>query len=218
MLIFSHRGYHINYKENTLEAFSSSLNYRIDGIETDVRITADDVPILFHNRLTPSYLSVSKLTHVELKNTVGFSVPTLNEALSKWNHIIWNIEIKTPDAVEKTLEVLHPYKHSHRFIVTSFFHDILSKIADKLNVECGAIIAHNPIDIHRFLLNLQKQSNRINTIVLPFEFLSMNAISIAHSLGFKLFIYDAETIEDIEKCRDQKVDAIITNRPDLIPI
>jgi len=217
VLIFSHRGYHRKYKENTMDAFGSSLNYMVDGIETDIRKTADNVPILFHDRLTPCLQLVSDLTLKELNNAVGYSVPALSEAIAQWDQIIWNFEIKTPDAVESTIKILHRYTKSHRIIVTSFFHDILPIFTNSLGIECGAIIAHRSLNLGQLLNQLHDLDEHINNIVLPIEFVSEDTISIAHGQGFKIFVYDVEVPDDFSKCKNFMADAIITNRPDLAP-
>lgn len=48
-LAIAHRGYSGKFPENTLTAFDAALEYPIDGMEFDVQITADGVPIIFHD-------------------------------------------------------------------------------------------------------------------------------------------------------------------------
>lgn len=45
----AHRGACVYEPENTLEAFQSAVDIGVDMIETDVRLTADEVPILAHD-------------------------------------------------------------------------------------------------------------------------------------------------------------------------
>lgn len=49
-LIFAHRGAHSEAMENSRHAFDSALNYAIDGIETDVQLTRDEIAVLWHDR------------------------------------------------------------------------------------------------------------------------------------------------------------------------
>ena len=49
-LIFAHRGANREAAENTSHAFDKALEYPIDGIETDVQLTRDEVPVLWHDR------------------------------------------------------------------------------------------------------------------------------------------------------------------------
>ncbi|MDO9240693.1 MAG: glycerophosphodiester phosphodiesterase [Methylicorpusculum sp.] len=48
--IFAHRGANRQAPENTAAAFDKALNYAIDGIETDVQLSRDAIPVLFHDR------------------------------------------------------------------------------------------------------------------------------------------------------------------------
>ena len=48
--IFAHRGANKEAAENTRTAFDKALEYPIDGIETDVQLSRDEVPVLWHDR------------------------------------------------------------------------------------------------------------------------------------------------------------------------
>lgn len=49
-LIFAHRGANKEAAENTRSAFDKALAYAIDGMETDVQLTRDEVAVLWHDR------------------------------------------------------------------------------------------------------------------------------------------------------------------------
>jgi glycerophosphoryl diester phosphodiesterase len=49
-LIFAHRGANQEAPENTRSAFDQALTYPIDGIETDVQLSRDEVAVLWHDR------------------------------------------------------------------------------------------------------------------------------------------------------------------------
>ncbi len=49
-LIFAHRGANKEAAENTRSAFDKALDYPIDGIETDVQLSRDEVAVLWHDR------------------------------------------------------------------------------------------------------------------------------------------------------------------------
>jgi glycerophosphoryl diester phosphodiesterase len=49
-LIFAHRGANREAAENTRSAFDAALKYPIDGMETDVQLTLDEVAVLWHDR------------------------------------------------------------------------------------------------------------------------------------------------------------------------
>lgn len=49
-LIFAHRGANKEAAENTRSAFDRALAYPIDGIETDIQLSRDEVAVLWHDR------------------------------------------------------------------------------------------------------------------------------------------------------------------------
>jgi glycerophosphoryl diester phosphodiesterase len=86
---FAHRGLHdgATFIENSLIAFAAALE-RGAGIECDLRLTADDQIIVFHDRealrLCGSHAVIAQSTHADLgRLTVGgHAVPTLRQLLS----------------------------------------------------------------------------------------------------------------------------------------
>ncbi len=49
-LIFAHRGANREAAENTRSAFEKALEYQIDGMETDIQLSRDEVAVLWHDR------------------------------------------------------------------------------------------------------------------------------------------------------------------------
>lgn len=49
-MIYAHRGANREAAENTRSAFDRALEYPIDGIETDVQLSRDEVAVLWHDR------------------------------------------------------------------------------------------------------------------------------------------------------------------------
>ena len=49
-LIYAHRGANKEATENTRSAFDKALEYPIDGIETDIQLSRDEVAVLWHDR------------------------------------------------------------------------------------------------------------------------------------------------------------------------
>ncbi|NOU01502.1 MAG: glycerophosphodiester phosphodiesterase [Gallionella sp.] len=47
--MFSHRGANREAAENTQSAFDAALQYAIDGIETDVQLSSDEINVLWHD-------------------------------------------------------------------------------------------------------------------------------------------------------------------------
>ncbi|MGI6632377.1 MAG: glycerophosphodiester phosphodiesterase family protein [Bacillota bacterium] len=118
----AHRGLHDDTRdENSLSAFAHAV-YRGYAIELDVRLTKDEVPVVFHDdnlsRLCGVDKSVSEMELDELKGhklpKSGETIPTLAEALDLVNgQVPLLIEVKDfgiPGALEqRILEVIEGY-------------------------------------------------------------------------------------------------------------
>lgn len=97
LVIFGHHGIQTNasppFIENSLEAFRQAEDYGANSLEVDVRLTKDNVPVLYHDpdlniRVTQKsgiLADIDKVTFNVLKNFVrlidGQRIPSLEEAL-----------------------------------------------------------------------------------------------------------------------------------------
>ncbi|WP_297424173.1 glycerophosphodiester phosphodiesterase [Clostridium sp.] len=71
ILNIAHRGYSGKFDENTMLAFKKAIEYNADGIETDVQLTEDGIPVIIHDetldRTTNGHGLVKDYTLDELK-------------------------------------------------------------------------------------------------------------------------------------------------------
>lgn len=88
MKVIAHRGLSELYPENTLLAFQKAIEAGADGIETDLRLTADGEIVLFHDknlkRITQSKRSIEEMTLSALQGLDlgrGTSIATLDALL-----------------------------------------------------------------------------------------------------------------------------------------
>ncbi len=187
------------------------------GIETDVRISRDGVPILIHDRVIASGETVADLTRTELEQAVGHEIPTLDEALECFPGVLWNVEIKTIQALSTVIQVLEKHQAGHRIIVTSFRHDLVALCASSLKVNCGLLLAHRPLTLNSLLADFNCNGNpRINHVVWNYEVLDDILLKQAASDGYRNFVYGAVTRAEHDNCRELGVDGIITDYPLLV--
>jgi glycerophosphoryl diester phosphodiesterase len=223
MLVLSHRGYHVKLPENTLDAFEAAVKMGVDGIETDLRLTADGQLILFHDRLAPDSRLVSEVSRDELRRMVGHDVPLAETALQHWPQILWNLEIKTPTALNASLDLIARFKQTHRLLVSSFWHPVVEETARQAEVDCGLLVTHHPgnegIAPVPFAITAQDPTTspwrrHINTIVWNFEFLDQAAVRSAAEAGYRNFCYGVSTPAEHMQARQWGLDGIITDRPE----
>lgn len=152
-LNLAHRGASSLASENTITAFDKALEIGADGIEFDVQLSKDGVPVVIHdetlNRTTDGDGNVTDFTLEELKSLDAGSwfaplfsraeIPTLDELLSRYNseNLLINIELKNalvpyPGLEEKVLSSITSHNLEERVIISSFNYDSLLRCR-KLN-------------------------------------------------------------------------------------
>jgi len=216
MQIYSHRGYHVEVPENTLDAFARAVAMRVDGIETDLRLSADSQVVLFHDRLVGHDQEVAQLTRAELSQLVGYDVPTLEEAVSRFADVTWMLEIKAPASLTQTLEVVRKYAGTRRFQITSFSHPTVVAARREVDVECGLLVAHRPIDLLAEPIGWDPKRTGIGLLVWKYELVDRELLDQAKQLGFQSFVYSVYTPADHRHCVELGLDGVISDRPEYL--
>ncbi|MCC7161124.1 MAG: glycerophosphodiester phosphodiesterase [Anaerolineae bacterium] len=148
-LVLAHRGASAYAPENTLAAFRLAREMGADGIELDVQLTRDMVPVVIHdetvNRTADGQGTVTEMTIGEIarldagswqdERFRGEQIPTLAQvfdALSDWlkpsgraRPCLINVELKTervrPTALEReVLNVIARFGVQDRILLSSF--------------------------------------------------------------------------------------------------
>lgn len=142
MLIFAHRGLNDRHvSENTLAAFVRAVDAGADGIEFDVRVSRDGVPVAIHDehldRVAGDARRVRDLTAKELQDVVlrgDGRIPTLNDITSAVpSPVMFDMEIKDRDVIEPLLAKLRTSTGlRERTVVSSFVADDLRRVKESL--------------------------------------------------------------------------------------
>ena len=196
-----------------MEAFEQAVAMGVDGIETDIRLSADGKAILFHDRVSRDGREVAGLSRQELSDVSGYSVPTVEEALEAIPDVLWNLEIKSPDCVEITKAIVNRFAASRQILITSFWHDIVEEFRNSTTVECGILVAQRPFND---VAMRQLLPDRIETIVWDFNILDPNLIRSAREHGIRNLVYGARTVNEHLHLSETGVDGIITDHPDFV--
>ena len=139
VFVWAHRGASAMAPENTMVAFRLAEAAGADGIELDIHINRDGLPVVIHDetldRTTSGAGPVSTIDTASLlgldaggwfaDDYLGERVPLLAEVLT-WagDRIRVNIEIKSAEAGQAVLETLRDFPRA-RVLVSSFNHKLL---------------------------------------------------------------------------------------------
>lgn len=182
-LIIAHRGASGDAPENTLIAFKKALEVNADGIELDVQLSADNIPMVFHDktlrRVGNRKEKLTDLTAAELgkidvgswfnvKNPakfkhdfVGQTVPTLAQIfnLMKPHSKRIYVELKCPkneslNLVKAVGELIDKHEIAENVTVLSFNHSALIEMKNNFpHLKTGALFAPKLL----MLLHIRRQ-------------------------------------------------------------
>lgn len=213
MLSFAHRGYHAHAPENSLAAFEAAVRLGVDGIETDVRVSRDGLPVIIHDRVTPGQRPVAELTRREIETDLGHGIATLDEILERFAEVYWNIELKTTEALGASVRALTHFKTKRRLLVSSFRHDVVSRCARELDIDCALLLASRPLDVNALMADCAPAA-AIRTIVWDYNVLDETALQAVAANGWANFVYGAVTQDEHARCRQLPVTGLITDFPE----
>lgn len=144
MFIYAHRGSSVIHPENTLEAFAAAIKEGADGIETDLRLTADEEIVLCHDPYALCEggvrLEIRATKFRELKRRCP-TLATLGElyglALGK---AALNLELKDPRVVPH----LGPWlEKGGEVLITSFNLDVVREAGERYpGIKRGPVFDH----------------------------------------------------------------------------
>ena len=215
MLVVAHRGYHADAPENTLGAFAAAVKLGVDGIETDVRLSRDGLPVIIHDRVTPRKRAVAELTRREIEEDAGHPVALLPEILDAFPDVLWNIEIKNPKAWPAASSVLARFQGKRRLLVTSFRHDVVRRCAEELAIDCGLLVAHRPLDVAAMMAACATYE-RIKAIVWDYNILDDEVLRAVTAGDWDNYVYGAITPAEHQRCMALGLAGLITDYPALI--
>jgi glycerophosphoryl diester phosphodiesterase len=104
-IAFAHRGARAHAPENTLEAFRLALKLGASGLESDVWLTADSVPVLDHDGLTGGRLRRKAIPAVKRAALEGH-VPSLEELYAECGtEFELSLDVKDAGAADHVVHV-----------------------------------------------------------------------------------------------------------------
>ncbi len=129
-ILFAHRGGRAHAPENTLEAFRLAVRLGATGLESDVWLTADGVPVLRHDgRVGPRLRRrpIRSLTAAELPS----EVPSLADLLTEVDaELPLSLDLKDPEAGPVTIAAVAAAGPTSRLWLCHPEVDVLSGLRD----------------------------------------------------------------------------------------
>ena len=224
MKFYAHRGASADFPEHTMAAYRGAIEQGALGFECDIRITKDEVPILWHDanmkKEAKSAAIIANRTYAEIKQIYP-AVMTLNELL----------DLAIENKKSLALEIKHPVPTGNRVeeLVIAELHKRESAIK-KSGIDV-AIMSFSWFAIEK----IKKMDPSIKTVMLLGDitkkitrrFTSAQVIGPSVEMirkspelvteiknsGKELYVWTVDSTEDLQYCENVGVDIVMTNRP-----
>ncbi len=231
--ILGHRGAMGDRPENSAISFKKALSDGADGIEFDVHLTSDGVPVVIHDekvdRTTNGSGLISKMTFQEIKELdIVFKqgqiqnkkekILSLEETLelTASESKLINIELKQgpviyPGLEEKVVELIKSFNIEDKVIISSFNHYSIKMLKDIYpDIECGLLYMAGIYQPWVYARRLGVEA------IHPFlASINEELVQACHENNILVNVFGANDSASISKMLSIGVDCIITDYPGL---
>jgi glycerophosphoryl diester phosphodiesterase len=243
-LIFAHRGGAKLAPENTMAAIDNGMALGCDGLEIDVQLSADGVPVVIHDHMLDRTtdrtgpvcdLKASELARVDAAfhfaidgthpfRGQGIGIPVLDDVLAKYAKTRVIIEMKggQPELARAVADSIRRADAFDRTCVGSFYQGSIDTIrAEYPGITTSAAQEEARWMLYRSWVRWPWRTRRpYRAFQLPECAGRMRVISKAflryvHHEGHAVQVWVVNDAADVRRLLDWGVDGIISDRPDV---
>ena len=217
MIGFAHRGAKAYARENTLEAFSLALRLGATGLESDVWLTSDGIPVLDHDGIVKGRLRSRAIGDVA-RADLPAHIPTFEEFLAQ-----------TPDEVPVSLDIKDD---------SAFGAVVDTYMRHRRNDGSGLYVCHPDFEIlvshrdatpgvtlvHSTRLSRMKQGPErhasllreagVGVVNMPYPDWTGGLVALFRRFGLQCFAWDCQHERQIAEVVRMGVDAVYSDWPD----
>jgi glycerophosphoryl diester phosphodiesterase len=228
----AHRGGAIEHLENTLPAFQACVDMGYRYVETDVRVTADGVLVVFHDptleRVTDRTGRIDAIPWSEVSTArIGGREPILRleDLLGAWPDVRFNLDIKAAGVLAPLVRTVRRLKIADRICLGSFS-DARIAAARRL-FGPSVCTALGPKGVAA--LRLSSYSPRAAGLVriqagvaqVPLQLggralVDERFLTAAHARDLQVHVWTVDTEAETTAMLDLGVDGIMTDRPAML--
>jgi len=234
--IIAHRGARRLAPENTLPAIKKAIELGVDGIELDVLLTSDKVPVITHSDdlsiLTHYHgyahdTPFATLSSLDVGSHFGpafaeTKMPTLAEVLELIStHDLKSIvEIKAQpgfaaSAAQLVGDIVSDFRMSGSTTISTSSIRVANELAKRHGELERALIIRRPSIGHIFP-NFFAKLSHADALHVSLRSLRHGLVEGMHKRNKKVFAWTANESEDIDLCLSMKVNGIITDDPEFV--
>lgn len=221
-LVVAHRGASAGALDNSLGAFEGAIDAGADMIEFDVRRTADDALIAFHDahvRRRP----VAELTRAQITAMTGHAPPLLEEVLElARGRIGLDVELKEAGYVERVVAaVTGDGIDPAGLLLSSFLDEVVAEVKARAPaVRAGLLVGTDrPKPVVRTRLSelapvARARACGADAVGMHFLIASLGALERTHAAGLAAFVWTVNREDGLRRfLTDTRIEAVITDVP-----
>ncbi|MEO7260376.1 MAG: glycerophosphodiester phosphodiesterase family protein [Jatrophihabitantaceae bacterium] len=227
----AHRGFSPDGAENSMAAFQAAVDLGYRHLETDVRVTGDGVALAFHDaildRVTNSCGRLLQLNWREVSTARILDrepIPRLEEVLSAFGDVSVNLDVKCDAAVGPTLDAIRRTNSWRRVRLTAFSPARLLQLRHSAGpATLSALTATEVAALGRGRFGLLAGPPRRTGLaaqvpprVGPLQVVGPRFIAAARARGIEVHVWTVNLRSEMIRLLDLGVDAIVTDRADLL--
>ncbi len=214
ILNIAHRGFTKDFPDNTLEAFQAAIELGADGVEFDVRETADGHFVIFHdaelNGEEIASVSLAELQSVRLGGK--YRIPTLEETLELCRgRTKMMVEVKNVASLDRFLSLLKEKSDLEDVVIASFDPDLVLKLSYSAPDLKRAIITATAVEDP---VALGKRTHS-DIVAVRFPVADPFMVARAYASGLGVYVWGLTT-RDIRQAIEMDVDGIVSDYPDMV--
>lgn len=217
--------------ENTLAAFQHAVDLGYTYLETDVHASRDGVVFAFHDesldRVTDSTGLVGERPAEQVRKARidgREPIPELAELFEAFPDVRFNIDVKSDDVVDPTIELVREHAAFDRVCIASFSDARLKRVREREPRVATALspseaaqlrlapLRHNwSVGARRGAVCAQVPLTRFGVRVVTPRF-----VRRAHACGLQVHVWTIDDEPTMNALLDAGVDGIVTDRPDTL--
>jgi glycerophosphoryl diester phosphodiesterase len=224
-LVFAHRGGSALAPENTIDAFDNGLALGADGLELDVHLSRDGVVVVHHDRTLDRTTALRGPVAARSARELGDAgVPALSDVLARYPgiRIIVELKVNRPELAVAVVDVVRRAGAVERVCVGAFGQRVLRTVrAIEPTMATSAAREEVRWALYRSWVRWPVMRVAYSGFQVPewsgrTRVVSPRFVGAAHRAGLAVQVWTVDAEDDARRLLSWGVDALITDRPDII--
>jgi glycerophosphoryl diester phosphodiesterase len=224
-LVFAHRGGSALAPENTMAAFANGLSFGANGIELDVHLSKDGAVVVHHDttvdRTTTGTGAVAALSQRELAR---LDVPALEDVLRGFPEarVIVEMKVNARELASAVVDVVRRANAVERVCLGAFGRRVLNA-ARTLEPALATSAAREEVRWALYRSWVRRASHgapyagfQVPECAGTTRIVSRRFVEMAHRADLAVHVWTVDDEADANRLLSWGVDALITDRPDVI--